>query len=96
MLNLLKDKECEINVVRMTFCLVSRFLTIDTQESRYGAQRLKKQSMYSVKHCTVISHRQKEPDSELSELTELYKHNHVVYGCVRNVKLNSHNHISTC
>ena len=42
-------------VVRITFCLVSRFSAIDTQESRYEAQRLKKQSMYFVKHCTVIS-----------------------------------------
>ena len=52
-------------VVRITFCLVSRFSAIDTQESKYGAQRLKKQSMYSVKYCTVISCRQEEPDSEL-------------------------------
>ena len=55
-------------VVRMTFCLVSRFLTINTQESRYGAQRLKKQSMYSVKYCTVISCRQEESDSDVTTI----------------------------
>ena len=51
--------------------------------------------MYSVKYCTVISYRQEEPDFELFKLTELYKHDDVVYECVRNTKLNSHNYIST-
>ena len=80
----------------MTFYLVSRFLKINTQESRYEIQRLNKQSMYSVKHCTVISHKQEELDSELFKLTELYKHDDIVYECVRNTKLNSCNHIETC
>ena len=37
-------------VVRMTFCLVSKFLTINIQDSKYRAQRLKKLSIYSVKY----------------------------------------------